>query len=582
MKTTTIRRLAAAVFLACVAGAPASGQTIAISNATVAEGNSGVTNMTFNVTLSAAAAGVTRVRYATSDGTALSTFTTTLSPAGPGVTIPAGAPGNTAAGVGAPYPSTLNLAGLLGRVRSVEVTLTGLTHTFADDLDVLLVGPGGQKVMLMSDAGGDNEPNGNFTFSDLAAAKIPDLTVGAGTDPLPAGTFRPSDYGAAESLPGPAPAGPYASVLSVFNGTDPNGTWSLYIRDDANADVGALTSWSLNIQTGTGDYAGQEGALEFAVGETLKTVVIPVFGDTESEGSETFAVLLTNAEGGPTFSDSTGVGTITDDEPAHPSRVFVSTAGNDANDCSLITTPCLSLAGALLQVTTDGEVIFLTGGEYDAAPITITKGVKVNAPTGVVAFIRQPITVNAPSARVVLRGLTLKGAGSGTGVLVLAADGFYLENSTLDRWGTGLRVNTAVASRTFVTGSVLRFNTNGLSDVGALAGSLISIEASRFEANTRGIDGYEATFSVRESSFFGNTGSGAEIGPGPSSFQGCEFTGNLLGVRGWGAIVRLDRNLIHGNTTGVLVNGAVETLGTNVIRGNTTNVSGALTAVTGG
>ena len=268
---------------------------------------------------------------------------------------------------------------------------------------------------------------------------------------------------------------------------------------------------------------------------------------------------------------------------AQASRVFVSTAGNNAGDCSTITTPCLTLAGALLQVAADGEVIFLTGGEYDTAPITITQGVKVNAPTGVVAFIRQPITVNAPGARVVLRGLTLKGDGSGNGVTVTAADAFYLENTTLDRWLYGLHLSNAASARVFVTGSVFRLNGYGVSDGGAVTGTVIAIDSSRFDSNNaRGIDGFSSTYSVRESTFFGHINEGAWIGPGPSNFQGCEFVRNGVGVRGFGSTIRIDRNLIHGNGVGVQVNGVVETLGTNVIRGNTTNVSGALTAVAGG
>ena len=34
-------------------------------------------------------------------------------------------------------------------------------------------------------------------------------------------------------------------MLSVFNGTDPNGTWSLYVVDDAGRDTGQISEWSL-------------------------------------------------------------------------------------------------------------------------------------------------------------------------------------------------------------------------------------------------------------------------------------------------------------------------------------------------
>jgi hypothetical protein len=42
------------------------------------------------------------------------------------------------------YPSTIFVAGVTVRVDNVSVILSNINHTYADDLDVLLVGPGGQ------------------------------------------------------------------------------------------------------------------------------------------------------------------------------------------------------------------------------------------------------------------------------------------------------------------------------------------------------------------------------------------------------------------------------------------------------
>ena len=50
---------------------------------------------------------------------------------------------------------------------SVWVKIYGLTHTFPDDIDLLLVGPGGQNAIIMSDVGGSTAvSNVSFTIAD--------------------------------------------------------------------------------------------------------------------------------------------------------------------------------------------------------------------------------------------------------------------------------------------------------------------------------------------------------------------------------------------------------------------------------
>src|SRR5262249_3858628 len=62
------------------------------------------------------------------------------------------------------------------------------------------------------------------------------------------GTFKPTNGGGAASFPTPAPAAPYGAALSVFSGSAPNGTWSLYVLDDSAGDGGTISSgWTLTI-----------------------------------------------------------------------------------------------------------------------------------------------------------------------------------------------------------------------------------------------------------------------------------------------------------------------------------------------
>lgn len=57
-------------------------------------------------------------------------------------------------GVATLYPSTITLSNVRGRITSVQVVLRNISHTHPDDYDILLVGPQGQKAILMSDCGG--------------------------------------------------------------------------------------------------------------------------------------------------------------------------------------------------------------------------------------------------------------------------------------------------------------------------------------------------------------------------------------------------------------------------------------------
>jgi subtilisin-like proprotein convertase family protein len=164
------------------------------------------------------------------------------------ITVPATGTGATTGAPANPYPSNIAVAGLGGTVTKVTATLNNLASTFPDDFDVLLVGPGGQTCLLMSDNGGDLDVTGvTLTFDDAAATSLPD------GNSLVSGTFKPSNIGGADAFPAPAPAPGANILLSTFNGTAPNGTWALYVVDDAAIDTGSIANgWSITITTSCG------------------------------------------------------------------------------------------------------------------------------------------------------------------------------------------------------------------------------------------------------------------------------------------------------------------------------------------
>src|SRR5581483_1976333 len=93
------------------------------------------------------------------------------------------------------------VAGTPGRIRKLTVTLRNFSYAYGADLDVLLVGPEGQAVMLMSDVGGNFLlDNLTLTFDDDADLPLP---VAA---PLRSGTYRPTNRGAVADFAFAAPA----------------------------------------------------------------------------------------------------------------------------------------------------------------------------------------------------------------------------------------------------------------------------------------------------------------------------------------------------------------------------------------
>ncbi len=149
------------------------------------------------------------------------------------------------AAAGNPYPSMITVSGLGTSASLCSVNLVGISHTWPDDIDMLLVGPVAttQNAEIMSDVGGSNDLVGvNLTLKDAAAASLPDSAQ------IVSGTYKPTNIGTpADVFPAPAPVANVSSSLTVFSG-DPNGTWKLYVRDQFSGDFGSISGgWCVSI-----------------------------------------------------------------------------------------------------------------------------------------------------------------------------------------------------------------------------------------------------------------------------------------------------------------------------------------------
>jgi hypothetical protein len=100
----------------------------------------------------------------------------------------------------------------------------------------------------MSDVGGDLPIGLTFlTFDDNAAGEI------SATESLGTGTFKPTNsslFDVGDDFPASAASGSFTTLLSTFNGLDPNGSWQLWVNDDGAGGNGAIDfGWRLNLQT---------------------------------------------------------------------------------------------------------------------------------------------------------------------------------------------------------------------------------------------------------------------------------------------------------------------------------------------
>jgi len=145
-------------------------------------------------------------------------------------------------------------------------------------------------------------------------------------------------------------------------------------------------------------------------------------------------------------------------------RTFVSTSGVNNPACSPVA-PCRDFASAIAATSSGGEVIVLDSGGYGL--VTITKAVSIIAPPGLYAGIsvfaaQTGITINAgASDRVVLRGLTISGLGSDTGVIINSGGQIYIEDCTLTGF-TFVGINVNGGGSTHVSGLVSRQNFLGV------------------------------------------------------------------------------------------------------------------------
>jgi hypothetical protein len=145
-----------------------------------------------------------------------------------------------------PYPSTIAVPNLSGKLVKVTATLVNFSNYNAGSFDIILVNPNNTATYLMSDCGSGAQmaAPATLTFSDDAASSLNSGSPATGT-------YKPTCLGSG-TFPSPAPSGTYYTNLAVFNSQSVGGNWSLYVVGDSSPSSGFLGGgisggWTLSL-----------------------------------------------------------------------------------------------------------------------------------------------------------------------------------------------------------------------------------------------------------------------------------------------------------------------------------------------
>jgi uncharacterized protein YkwD len=158
-----------------------------------------------------------------------------------------------------------------GNLINVSVTLDNIQYS-SSELDIALVSPHGESVMLLSDVSASMLSPGTLPF-DNSGADMPD----SNPDTSGLTVYTPHNVAASnsDSFPNGGPTSP-TSALTDFNDQSPDGTWKLYEWDGSRigspeGPIGSLGGWTLHLTTDAAQMeiapnSGDFGALN--VGQT--------------------------------------------------------------------------------------------------------------------------------------------------------------------------------------------------------------------------------------------------------------------------------------------------------------------------
>lgn len=394
---------------------------VSIADASRTEGNSGLSNMTFALTLSAPSEQTVTVNYTTSGGSAVagSDFTATsgMVTFAPGATVQSidiPISGDTTAeadetfgvALSAPSNAALGRANATGtivnddagpvisiaNVSQAEGTGSASVFTFTVTLSAA-----SEQTVAVSYATSDGTAvagsdyvaaTGTLTFAPGVTSQTFSVTVNGDATSEPTETFNVTLSSPVNATVGTATAtgtivdDDSAPVLTIGNVSQAEGnSGSTIFSFPVNLSAPSGQTVTVDYATADGsaiagsDYGATSGTLTFAPGVTSQTVAVPVTGDVANEANETFTVTLSGSVNAP-IATGTGTGTIVNDD-SQPSLSISDAAQLEGNSGTSSMPFTVTLSAPSAQTVT---------ATYSTSSGTATAGSDFNPVTGTVTF----------------------------------------------------------------------------------------------------------------------------------------------------------------------------------------------------
>jgi hypothetical protein len=275
-------------------------------------------------------------------------------------------------------------------------------------------------------------------------------------------------------------------------------------------------------------------------------------------------------------------------------RTYVSTTGNDSNQCT-ITAPCRHFSAAVAATAVGGEVDALDPGGYGS--FTISQGITIEGQGW--SYVAPPdsgnaITINATSGNVTIHGVSINGVGttggtngiaiSVTSSATITLSGLIIEGGGASAHGIYLTSNNATENLNIIDTTVRDFTNSGIAiqPVGNSTDMKVFISHSYSIGN--GQDGIKITsnaiggaavvfYVIDHTTVSGNSANGFDL---ESIYQGDVATGSI--DQSVSSLNHGDGIYVNGNVASIISNCALlnnSAAGLSVNGGSNAQLSGS-------